>query len=68
MKYEPLFSFDNEPSKEKPKEILCHSCNGWVYCGNEDGKKKGFCLCKELYTYVSKTECMDYVRDKPIGD
>lgn len=59
----PLFSFD-EPVPAK-KEILCHTCNSWVDCGSDD-EKKGFCLCKDLFTYTSETSCRDYTKDKPI--
>lgn len=41
-------------------KILCKSCICWVDCGD-----KGFCLCRDLFTYTNETECEDYSDGEP---
>ena len=44
----------------------CSHCTKWVDCG-----AKGFCLCKDLFTYTELLECAscpDYVEGTPITE
>ena len=44
----------------------CSHCKKWVDCGS-----KGFCLCKDLFTYTELLECAscpDYVEGEPITE
>lgn len=48
--------------------VLCYTCNCWVDCGQKDGERYGFCLCKDLYTYTRSVSCSDYVKDEPLTE
>lgn len=47
--------------------MKCEKCNNWVDCQYEE-REKGFCLCKDLFTYTKlsdKEYCEDFVPGVP---
>lgn len=51
-------------------DVLCAKCACWVDC-SKNGKAKGFCLSKDLFTYTKiplSVICPDYVEGNPITE